>query len=98
MERRSDLGDLRAKTLQHRLDHVIAQDDDAAFFELRRQMTITKMPGQFRQMPAIPWRDLVERFIRRNDLGHPPILENKHVAMLERDSLGQIDKDLFAQL
>ena len=49
-------------------------------------------------MPAIPWRDFVKRFIRRNDLGHPPILKNKHVAMLERDSLGQIDKDLFTLL
>ena len=77
---------------------MIAQDDNPVLFELRRQMTITKMPGQFRQMPAIPWRDLVERFIRRNDLGHPPILKNKHVAMLERDSLGQIDEDLFTLL
>ena len=42
-----DFRHFRAKPFQHRLDDVIAQDNDPAFLDLCRQVTIAEMPGKF---------------------------------------------------
>ncbi len=40
-----DIEDGGAEPLQHRADNVIAQDNDAVFLDLGREMTVAEMPG-----------------------------------------------------
>ena len=45
IERRLDLDDARAETLDHRLDHVVTADAQALGHDLGRQMPVAEMPG-----------------------------------------------------
>lgn len=54
LEARDDLADGGAEPFQHGADDVVALDQDAAFVDLRRQMTVAEMPGEMAQGHAGP--------------------------------------------
>jgi hypothetical protein len=88
MEWRDNLGNLCSKAFEHGLDDMIAQDDNAVFFQLRGKMTIAQMPCQFGQMLPVARGDFIQHLVSRNDLGHTPILQNEDIAMGESNGVG----------
>ncbi|SFI59658.1 hypothetical protein SAMN04515648_0687 [Phyllobacterium sp. CL33Tsu] len=82
--------------LEHGLDDMVAQDHDPPFFQLRRQVTVAKVPGKLRKMLAIARHDLVKLLVGGNDFGHSPVFEHKDVTMGKGDRLGQVNENLFA--
>ena len=53
-----NLMDACSETLQHFFNHVVGADSERIFANLRRQMAISKMPGESHQLMAIFVPDL----------------------------------------
>ena len=84
--------DRGAEPFQHRLDDVVAQDEDARFLDLRREMAVADMPGKLGEMRRVAATHIVELFLGGDDLDLPAVVQHQHVAMVEHDRLGQIDQ------
>ena len=95
-ERLDDVGYRRAKTFKHRLDDMIAQDEDAAGLDRGGEMPVANMPGEFGEMHAVPGAYVVKLFGRRTDLDLPSVLQHQPVAIGERHRLGKVDQHLAA--
>lgn len=96
IELRDDLLDPRAEPFEHRLDDMVAQDQDAGRLDRGGQVAIADMPGQMRQMHRILPKNLVERLIGGGDLDTATIAENQRVAGVEHHGLRQVDHNLAA--
>ena len=86
----------RAQPFQHRLDDMIATDEDAVVLNRRGEMTITDVPGQFDQMERIYGDNFVERLVGSHDFHMATIMEDNHVAMVEHYRFRQIEEDFAA--
>ena len=53
------------ETFQHRTDHMIAQDQDTTFLDLRRKMPVAQVPGEFDEVQRITRLHLEQLFRRR---------------------------------
>ncbi|ENN89864.1 hypothetical protein RHSP_80331 [Rhizobium freirei PRF 81] len=93
LERLADLGNRRAKPFEHGTDHMIAQNEDTLFLDLSGKMAIAEMPGKLDQMPAIPWLDLEELFVRRDDLDQLAVLSHEQIAIGKQHRLLQVEHD-----
>jgi len=94
IERRLDLDDARAQSLDHRLDDVIPADAQALWHDLRRQMAVAEMPGDPNQMQRIGAADLDQRFGGRHHLDQPSILQHQRIAAAQRDRVFEIEQEL----
>src|SRR4029453_2486643 len=65
----------RAKSFEHRLDDMVAQDQDAAFLYLCREMAVADVPDELGEMLGAAAPDFVEFFFRRDDFRVPPVIE-----------------------
>ena len=54
------VGHLRAQSFQHRLDDMVAQDEDAVGADGRGEMPVADVPGQFGEMHGVARADVVE--------------------------------------
>lgn len=91
LERLLDITDISAEPLQHGPDHMIPQDQDAAFLDLGRKMPVAEMPGKFDEMQRIARLDL-EKFFRRSlHLDRIAIVEHQPVAMVKEHCLFQVE-------
>ena len=93
IERRFDLDHARAEPPHHRLDDVIAPDAQTFGHDLRRQMTVTEMPGNTNQMVRISAPDLDQRLRRCDHLDQPAIVEHQRVATAQRHRVLQIKQE-----
>jgi len=80
IERRLDFDHPRAQPLHHFLDHVVAANPQRFGRNLRRQMTIAKMPGHTNQMLRVLAADLKERFGRCYHFDQPAVLQHQRIA------------------
>ncbi len=80
IERCLDLDQPRPQTAHHRFDDVVAPDSQATACDLRRQVTVAKMPGDANQMLRIVAANFDQRLRRRDDLYQPAVLEHQRVA------------------
>src|SRR4051794_15986552 len=53
IELRNDLLDIRAEAFEHRLDDVVAQDDNPVGLDRGGKVAIADVPGEFRDMEGI---------------------------------------------
>jgi hypothetical protein len=74
IERRFDLDHARPQPLHHRLDDMIAPDPQALGHNLRRQVTVAKVPGDPNQMLRVVAADLGQRLRCCNDLDQPVVV------------------------
>ena len=96
LERLADLGDNSAQPFEHGADHVVAQDQDALLLDLRGEMPVAQMPGEFDEMPAVARADFEKLFIRRNDLDQLAILAHQQIAARKQDRLLEVEHDHLA--
>jgi hypothetical protein len=94
VERRLDLDHARAKTLDHRLDDMIAPDPQPLGHDLGRQMPVAEMPGDPDQMMRVGAPDLEQRLRRRDHFDQPAIVEHQRVAAAQRDRVFEIEQKL----
>lgn len=91
LERFLDIADISAQPLQHGPDHMIPQDQNAAFLNLGRKMPVAEMPGKFDQMQRIA-RLYLEKFFRRSlHLDRIAIVEHQPVAVVKEHCLFQVE-------
>ena len=93
-KRFDDVGQGRAEAFQHRLDDMVAQDEDAAGLDRGGEMPVADVPGKLGEMGAVACADVVELFRRRGDLDLAAILQHQPVAVVERDRLQEVDQHL----
>jgi len=94
IERRLDLDDARPQPLHHCLDDVIAPDAQALGHDLRRQMTVAKMPGNPNQMVRVVATDLRQRLRRRDHLDQSTIVKHQRIAASQRDRVFEVEQKL----
>ena len=88
---RAQLAHIGAKPLEHGAYDMIAQDENPAFLDPCRKMTVAEMPGQFAQMKPVTRRDLVQILLGGGNDDEPTVVEDQRIALLQRRRLGQID-------
>jgi hypothetical protein len=93
VERRLDLDHARAKTLDHRLDDMIAPDPQPLGHDLGRQMPVAEMPGDPDQMMRVGAPDLEQRLRRRDHFDQPAIVEHQRVAAAQRDGIFEVEQE-----
>jgi hypothetical protein len=96
IERRFDLDHASPQSLHHRLDDMIAPDAQAPGRDLRRQMTVTEMPGKPHQMLGIAASDLGQRLRRGDDLDQPVIVKHQRVTTSQHGCGFQIEQKFKA--
>ncbi len=90
LERFLDIADTGAQSLQHGSDHVIAQDQDAAFLDLGRQVPVAEMPGEFDQVQRIARLDLEKLFRRGLHFDRITVFEHQPVTVMKEHRLFQV--------
>lgn len=96
VEGADDVLDLRAEPLEHGLDDVVAQDQDAVRRDRRGEMAVADVPGEFGQMQGVPGPDRIERLVGGGDLDQAAALDRQGVSGGQYDGFGQIDQNLVA--
>lgn len=91
-----DILDLGAEPFEHRLDDMVAQDQDAVSRDGGGEMAVADVPGELGEMERIPGPDRVERLVGGGDLDHAAALDCQGVACRQNHRLGQVDQDLAA--
>jgi hypothetical protein len=94
IERRFDLDNTRAQSLDHRLDDVIPADPYSPTRDLGRQMAVAEMPGNPHQMLRILAADFKQRLRRRHDLHQPAVLKHQRIATTQRHRILKIQQEL----
>lgn len=96
VEGRDDVLDLSAEPLEHGLDDVVAQDQDAVRRDRRGEMAVADVPGEFGKMQRIAGLDRIERLVGGGDLDQAAALDRQGISGGQHDGFGQIDQNLVA--
>ena len=91
-----DISHRRAEAFEHRLDDMVAQDEDTIGLDGGGEMPVADVPGKLGEMDRIACADVVKLFGRRADLDQAPVLQHQPVAVGERHGLGKIDQHFAA--
>jgi hypothetical protein len=76
-----------SKTEQHFFNHVIGPDTQGIFADFRREMAISKVPGEPHQLVTICMPDFHQGFSSGSDPEPSSIVELESVAVGHRDRL-----------
>ena len=80
LERLHDLGDFRAKALEHLADDMVAQNEDAVLLDLGGEVAVADVPGELGQMHRIAGADVEEFFLGGDDLGVAAVVQRQQIA------------------
>ena len=80
------------KLAQHRLQHMIAADQQTPAFDLAGRVAVADVPGDARQVP----RDDQDRLCRRLNRNKTAVRQLQRIAMVQAGGFGQIDKHRHA--
>jgi len=94
IERRLDLDHLRTEPLHHGFDDMVAANAQALGHDLRRQMTVAKMPADANEMVRVLAADLQQRLGCRDDLDHPAVFQHQRIAAAQRNGILQVEQEL----
>ena len=86
-ERRFDVLHVRPKTQHHVFDHVVLADQDAGAVDLRRQVPIPQMPGDFGKMHRVGAGNFEQRFGGGFDRGHDQRRQLRQLRLRLRQAL-----------
>jgi hypothetical protein len=91
-----DLMHIGAKTFQHRLDDVIAQNQDSVGRDCSRQVAVADMPGNFRKMSAIAPLDFVERLVGGDDTHDRAVVEHQLISREQHHGFWKIYENVIS--
>ena len=72
------VGHRRAESFQHRLDDMVAQDEDAVGLDRGGEMAVADVPGEFGEMHRVARADVVELLRRGDDLDVAAVVQHQH--------------------
>src|SRR5690349_13949109 len=78
-ERLRNLAHRGAETLQHRLDDMVAQDEDAVGLDRRREVAVADVPGKLGQMNGVAGTDVVDLFWCGDDFELAAVFQHQPV-------------------
>lgn len=93
MERFGYLANRSAKPVEHVPDDMVTQDEDARFLDLRRQMAVAEMPGEFDEMQAVLRCYFVKRLFGGDHLDRLAGLREEKLAMSKLHGLLEVEHD-----
>ena len=94
IERRIDVGHLRAQAPHHILDHVITADDEPVAIEHGRQMPVAEVPRDAHEMAQVIAADLGEWFRRSYNLDMPAVFQHQRDALAQAVRLLEVEQEL----
>jgi hypothetical protein len=92
LERLDHFRQCGAKPFEHRLDHLVAQDQDPLRLDCGCEMPVAEVPGQFGKMHRAAGADFEQSLRRCQDQDESTLLQNQAVAGRQRNRFGQVDK------
>lgn len=96
LERKPHLCKARSEAFKHGFDHMVGSDAKNRQADLRRQMTVSQMPGKTRQLPGVRVPDLDNRLRCRLYFEPSPVFQLQPVTIRHGNRLRQMEEDLFA--
>jgi len=96
LKRRPHPDEIRSQAFEHAFDHMVGANAKDCATDLRRQMPVTQMPGETRQLFGISVADLYHRLRGRLYLEPSPIMQPQSVSVGHGNCARQIEEDLFA--
>jgi hypothetical protein len=94
IERRFNVRDDGAKTDQHGADHVVGADQNSAWLDRGREMSVSQMPGEACEVMSVPATH-IQKALRLGPHFHDAsILEPQAIAMAQNGGFDQVkEKD-----
>lgn len=86
-----DLRHLGSQPSEHRLDDVIALDQDPRFLDLRGKMPVAEMPAELHPVNGIAGTDFQQGFLGGDDLDMAAAFELEKIAMFQHDRLPEVE-------
>ena len=96
LKRRPHLDEIRSQAFEHAFDHMVGSNAKDCATDLRRQMPVSQMPGETRQLFGISMADLYHRLRSRLYFEPSPVLQPQAVSIGHGNRLRQIEEHLFA--
>jgi hypothetical protein len=96
LEGRRHLHNICSETMEHILNHMVRADAKNLFPDFRRQMPISKMPGNAHKLMRILMSDFDYRLQTRLNFEPPPVVELQAISIGHCNRFGKIEQDLFA--
>jgi hypothetical protein len=96
LERGLHLYQIRSKTNEHILDHVVRANAKNLVSNLSRQMPISQMPRKARQLIGIFMSDLDNELRRSLNLEPSTIFQLQTISISHGNRLGKVEQDIFA--
>jgi hypothetical protein len=96
LERDLHLYEIRSKTNQHILDHVVRPNAKNLVPNLGRQMPISQMPRKTRQLIGVFMSDFDNELRRRLNLEPSTIFKLQAISIGHGNRLGKVEQDIFA--
>jgi hypothetical protein len=95
LERDLDLYEIRSKTNEHILDHVVRPNAKNLVTNLSRQMPISQMPRKARQLIGIFMSDFDNELRRSLNLEPSTIFKLQAISISHGNRLGKVEQDIF---
>jgi hypothetical protein len=95
LERALHLYEIRSKTNEHILDHVVRPNAKNLVSNLSRQMPISQMPRKARQLIGIFMSDFDNELRRSLNLEPSTIFKLQAISISHGNRLGKVEQDIF---
>jgi hypothetical protein len=96
LERDFHFYEIRSKTNEHILDHVVRPNAKNLVSNLGRQMPIPQMPRKARKLIGIFMSDFDNELRRRLNLEPSTIFKLQAISISHGNRLGKVEQDIFA--
>src|SRR5260370_25265957 len=96
LKRGLHLYEIRSKTNEHILDHVVRPNAKNLVPNLSRQMPISQMPRKARQLIGIFMLDFYNELRLSLNLEPSTILKLQAISICHTNRLGKVEQDIFA--
>jgi hypothetical protein len=96
LERDLHLHEIRSKTNEHILDHVVRPNAKNLTSNFSRQMPISQMPRKARQLVGVFMPDFNNELRRSLNLEPSTIFKLQAIAISHGNRLGKVEQDIFA--
>ncbi len=96
LERGLHLYEIRSKTNEHILDHVVGPNKKNMVSNFGRQMPITQVPGKAHQLDRIFVSDFDNILRSRLNLEPSAVFKLQTISISHGNRLGKVEQDIFA--
>ena len=95
LEGRLHSDEVRAKATEHILYYMVGSNAEYLFTDIRRQVSITQMPGKADELTGIFMPDFHDQLGRGLNLEPSPIIQLQAIAIGHGNGLRKVEKDIF---